>query len=172
MWSVFGHANNDHVRFRVDGPTTGWVGIGFTDAPCVAGGSQQCMRDANLVAGIRGFNELSWRLDWRQGLPTGNGEPISFNHGIVIGVAGRVRVTGAPLEPHTSMVFQRKIKAADNFVRLHVDPAKGTTRQTLLYAWGADGQEQLVNHTPDRRGTVEIDWAVEVEECGRGPQVS
>ena len=99
---------------------------------------------------IRGAGEVSWRPDYRvREAGAGNGEPGARNHGIVTGVSGRLVARGPPAAERTSLEFYRKVKTADNAVRLRVERGE---RQTLLVAWGDDGQEQITYHGPERRG--------------------
>lgn len=172
LWSVYGTARTNNVRLRIEGVTSGWLGVGFYDGECASSGNSTCMSGADLVVATRPSTTVGWRLDSYRRNAIGNGQPSTFAHGVVEGIAGDVEIGGAPEEPTTHMTFFRKVQAADNFVRLRVDPSQGSTTQTILYAWGDDDQRTLQYHTQARRGTRVVDWAVDTEECGRPPQVS
>jgi hypothetical protein len=161
LWSIY----SDYVRFRVDGPTSGFVALGFVDGVCAIDRNNACMKGADFVAIVRS-NDL-WTLDIRKGGST-NGEPQTSQHGVVTGLAGRLILSGPPQRSTTSMTFQRKIQDQSTSVRLRVSGAD--TRQTLLLAWGSNDQDALVYHGRSNRAAVVVDWARDVEECGRPPQ--
>jgi hypothetical protein len=46
-----------------------------------------------------------------------------------------------------------------NYVRLQVDPSLGSTKQTILYAFGNNGQTMFSQHSSMSRGAFDIDFA-------------
>ena len=168
LWSRYGIKPLEEVRFRVESPTSGWIGIGLRDELCAAGNGGECMSGANFVVAERVNG--AWRINsYALSSGTSSGQPTPFVHGVVTGVSGMQLVQGAPAVPRTLAVFGRKMQSTPQVVRIKADPSQGSTVQTLLYAWGADGNATFGYHGANR-GTVNIDWSLEVEECGRGPQ--
>jgi hypothetical protein len=166
LWRVDGTSDGSNVRFQLEGPTSGWVGVGVLGGAnnCTLGTMSQCMRDANIVVAQR--KPDGWAAGFFVGLASGNGAPAEAQHGVVTGLAGMIDVRGPPQQPTPLLSFARKVRAAANFVGLRV--AGANTQQQLIYAYGADGDDLMTFHA-GRRGIVTVDWSKPTEQCGRAP---
>jgi hypothetical protein len=169
LWRIDGTASNSDVRIKFESPTTGWAGIGFVNGTCTPGTMAMCMRGANIVTVSRSAGEPDWRIGIAVGPARDNGMPEQMQHGVVTGLAGRVEAFGPPAVSRPHIHFARKVQAGLNFVPLRV--AGTDTKQTIIYAWGKDGEEAMTFHE-DRRGAVVVDWSKQIEECGREPMTA
>jgi hypothetical protein len=169
LWRVDGTAPTSDVRIKFESPTTGWAGVGFVNGTCTIGTQSKCMRGANIVTVSRSAGNTDWRIGIFVGNATDNGAPTEMQHGVVTGLAGRVEVVGPPDAARPSIHFARKVMAGANFIPLLVSGA--STQQTVIFAWGKDGEEAMAFHE-DRRGAVVIDWSKPTEECGRTPMTA
>ena len=43
LWRVDGTDPLDNVRFRIEGPTSGWVALGFVNGTCAIDSGSDCM---------------------------------------------------------------------------------------------------------------------------------